>query len=147
MAREKVNARDWVVEINTGTEAVPVWTQIGGLTSFTIDRNDEETDTTDFDSGGLEEHHVMQRGKTIGLEGFYLEDPADESRDPGQAAVEALAEAVGAASLKQFRFQSPAGNGRVAKFSAKLGTVGGGNNDKTSWAVELKRSGAEAAAA
>jgi hypothetical protein len=147
VAVEKVSARDWVVEINTGTVAVPAWTQIGGINNFVIGRNDEETDTTDFDSGGMEEHHVMQRGKTLGLEGFFKEDPANGDRDAGQEAVEAHAELVGAASLKQYRFTSPGGTGKVAMFSAKIGSVGGGNNDKTSWAVELKRSGAEAAAA
>lgn len=147
MAVEKVNARDWVVEINTGTVALPTWVQVGGVTSFTIGRDAEEVDTTDFDSNGIEEHQVMQRGKTITLEGFYLEDPASKGRDAGQTAVETHADEVGVASLKQYRFTSPALTRKVALFSAKVGDVGGSNNDKTSWGVELKRSGAEAVAA
>lgn len=147
MAVEKVNARDWVVEINTGTVALPTWVQIGGLNSISIGRNDEEADTTDFDSDGIEEHQVMQRGKTLGLEGFFEEDPATKARDAGQQAVEDHADLVGIASLKQYRFASPGGTRKVALFSAKIGTVGGGNNAKTSWGVELKRSGAEAVAA
>ena len=147
MAVEKVNARDWVVEINTGSVAVPVWTQIGGLTSIGIGRNDVDEDTTDFDSGGLEESEIMQRGKTITLSGRFLEDPANGDRDAGQEAVEAHAEAVGAASKDQYRFTSPGGTGKIAFFTAKITEVGGGNNAKTSWGVELKRTGAESVAA
>lgn len=144
MALEKVNARDWVTNINTGTEAVPVWTQIAGINNFVINRGTEKTPTTDFDSGGTAEHHAMERSKTLGLEGRRLEDPADGSLDPGQEAVETLADAVGVASLKQFQFISPGGTIRTAKFSAEMGGIGGGNNDKTSWGCTIERSGAEA---
>lgn len=147
MPKEKVNARDWVVSINTGTVALPVWTQIGGLTSLNITRATEKTATTDFDSDGIAEHQVMERGKSLEIEGHFLEDPADKTRDAGQEAVEALANEVGLASLKQFKFVSPGGTGKIAKFSAEMGGVGGGNNAKTSWSATLERSGAETAAA
>lgn len=142
MAVTKVNARDWTVEINTGTEGVPTWVQIGGLTSFTVENSEAETDDTTFDSAGIEEQVVMQRGKQLSIEGKFLEDEADGSRNAGQAAVEAAADDVGEASKKQYRFTSPGGTIETAKFTTRLGSIGGGNNDRTSWAATLKRSGA-----
>lgn len=144
MAVEKVNARDWVVEINTGTPAVPVWTQIGGLTSFSLGHTSEKTPTTDFDSGGRSEHQVMERGGSITIEGRFLEDPANGTRDAGQAAVETLGDAVGNASLGTFRFTSPGNTAKTRKASVDLGDQGGGNNDKTSWSATLEFSGAAA---
>jgi hypothetical protein len=136
----KVSARDWSFELNTGTEAIPAWTEIGGLNTFEISREHEETDTTDFASAGAAEHEVMQRGRSIKVEGFFLEN-ADSTRDAGQQAVEDLADAVGAASRKQLRVSSPNGKTFTQKVSAAIEPVGGGNNDKTSWGATFKRSG------
>lgn len=145
MATQKINARDWTFEISDGS-ATPVWTEIGGINTMTIGRESETTDTTTFDSAGEAEHNVMQRGRTLELEGFFLEDPADGTRDPGQEAVETLADAVGEASLQDIRITSPGGTTWTHKMSAELADQGGGNNDKTSWGVSLTRSGATTAA-
>lgn len=142
MAVTKVNARDWTVEINTGTEAAPAWVQIGGLTNFVVENSEVETDDTTFDSLGIEEQVVMQRGKQISLEGKFLEDEVSRSRNPGQSAVETAARDVGEASKKQYRFTTPGGTVETAKFTTRLGSIGGANNDRTSWAATLKRSGA-----
>lgn len=140
MAVTKVNARDWTVEY-TADESTFV--EIGGINSFTIEHDQVEADTTDFNSDGNEEHEIMQRGKSLSLEGFFLEDESAGTRDAGQEAVETLAEATGSASLGTFRFTSPGGTAKSGQFSASLGGTGGGHNDKTSWSVTLKRSGAE----
>lgn len=142
MATTKVNARDWTFELNTGTEAIPAWTEIGGITSMTIGRESEDVDTTDFASNGVAEHEKMERGRTIELEGFFLEDTGTGTRDAGQAAVETLADAVGSASLDQLRITSPGGKTYTQKVSAELGEIGGGKNDKSSWGVSFTRSGA-----
>lgn len=138
----KVNARDWSFELNTGTVALPVWTEIGEINTMTLSRSKEDTDTTVFDSNGNAEHEVMQRGQSFTIEGFYGENPADGVRDAGQAAVEALADATGIASLKQVRVTSPGGTTKTFLASAEVGDVGGGNNDKTSWSATFTRSGA-----
>ncbi len=142
MAVQKVLARDWGKEINTGTLAVPIWTPIGGLKSLGFDHSDAKTDLTDHDSAGMDEHLVAGRGATVSLEGFFLEDPDTGTRDTGQAAVEALAAAVGQDSLGQFRLTTPGGTTRIFMASATLGGQGGGNNDATSWSATLTRSGA-----
>lgn len=145
MAVTKINARDWTFELGNLAAASTTWTQIGGVTSFSVGRSSQQADTADFDSGGVDEHEVMSRGRTITVEGLFLEDPATGARDAGQSAVETLADATGDASLKQLRITSPGGTILTQKVSAELGTVGGGRNAKTSWSVTFTRSGATTA--
>lgn len=137
----KVLARDWVAEINTGTEASPVWTKINGIDTLTFGGDKEDADDTDFNSQGWNEHMVVERSKSLTLEGKYLEDPDTGDRDPGQEAVEDLGEKIGYDSLGQFRLTSPGGKIRIFKASVNIGDIGGGHNDKTSWSAELTISG------
>jgi len=141
MAVTKVLARGWTFEINTGTEATPVWTPIGGINNFSISTTKNDADATSFDSGGWLEHLVASRGRQITLEGFHLEDPTDGTRDPGQEAVEELADQVGEASLGQFRITSPGGKTWTFKASADVQGPGGGNDDFASWSATLTVSG------
>lgn len=142
MATQKINARDWTFEIGDGVDPGETFTEIGGINTMTIGRESEDTDTTTFDSAGNAEHNVMQRGRTLEVEGFFLEDPADGTRDPGQQMVEALGDLVGEASLRNIRITSPAGTTWTHKMSVEVGDQGGGNNDKTSWSATFTRSGA-----
>lgn len=141
MAVTKFLARDLQIDINTGSVAVPVWTPVGGLNTLTHSPSSEKADTTDFDSNGRAEHLVVQRGDEWALAGFSLEDVADGARDPGQTAVEALAQLVGAASLDQFRLTSPGGNTSTFMASAEVTLAGGGHNDAAAWAATITVSG------
>ena len=122
-------------------DARATWIAIHGLTSFSFDRTSTRTDTTDFIADGVDTGEIMSRGASSKIEGFFLED-STKARDPGQAAVETFAEAVGAASVGDFRFTSP--NGKVYVYSATvdMDPIAGGNNDKTKWGASLIRSGA-----
>lgn len=142
MAITKFLARDLTIEINTGTIAAPVWTGIGGLNTLTHSPSSSDADTTDFDSNGREEHMKAARGDSWTLAGFHLEDVAAGTRDPGQAAVETLGQALGITSLGQFRITSPGGNTITFMASAEVTLHGGGNNDAASWQAALKVSGA-----
>jgi hypothetical protein len=145
----KYDARDWVFEIEVpavGTTPA-TWTEIGGINSWELDpsANSETTDDTTFRSAGQYEGHVAQRGGSIALEGFYeVDDANDTVRDPGQARVDALAELVGRASLGRFRFRHDAQTSWTVWGRAYVepGSQGGGNNDNTSWAATVTRSGA-----
>lgn len=153
MAAQKYNARDCRFEIedflNPGT-----WVAFrtadagsgsgeGGINTFSISHNYEETDTTTFGSDGQEETQNMQIGKTLTLEGFRLKDPATGALDPAMALAEAQAERLGVDSLCGFRFAAPGDTSWVVWATAtfKLGDSGGDNNAKVSWSVEVKRSG------
>ena len=141
MALVKILARDLLCELNTGTTAVPVWTPIGGLNSLTFDTDKSDVDDTDFDSDGWAEHKVVQRGRSISLEGFYKEDPDTGAQDPGQEALIALSDAVGYDSLKPFRITTPGGNVTEYKVSADAKQTGGGTNDDSGFTCDLTVSG------
>lgn len=127
--------------ISVSIDARATWTQIKGINKFGLDRTSVRTATEDFLNDGVESGEIMARGAAAKLEGFFLEDSTG-ARDPGQLNVETYSEATGAASVGDFRFVSP--NGKTYTFSATvdLASVGGGNNDKTTWGADLIRSGA-----
>lgn len=143
MALVKILARHLSPELNTGTDALPVWTPIGGLTSLTFSTSKTDTDDTDFDSDGEAEHKVAARARSITFAGFYKEDPATGDRDAGQEALLALADAIGYDSLKPFRITTPGGNMTEYSVSARVdGPAGGGLNDNSGFNGELTVSGA-----
>jgi predicted secreted protein len=142
MAPTKINARDWTFEI-AAQATTPTFVEIGGITTFSVSRSDSETETTDFDSDGIYEGQMMQRGKSLSCDGWFLED-ASADRDAGQELVETASgdTAVGDASIFLLRVTSP--NGLTDTFDAffTINDVGGGNNDKSSWGFTATRSGA-----
>lgn len=142
MAITKFLARDLNIDINTGTIGAPVWTAIKGLNTLTHSPSSQDAETTDFDSNGRAEHMKAERGDSWTLAGFALEDVATGDRDPGQAAVETLAQAVGLTSLGQFRLTSPGGNTATFMASAEVTQGGGGNNDAAQWQAVVMVSGA-----
>lgn len=140
MAAVKVLARDWKLEIETGI-TTPTWTPVLGLHTLTFTSEKNDVDITTFDSQGANEHLVGSRNRSLSAEGYYLVDMATKARDVGQAAVEALAEKVGAESVASFRLTDPAGNVKSFSASATIGDVGGGNDEATAWGFELTISG------
>lgn len=145
MALVKVLARHLKPEINTGTDALPVWVAIGGLNTLGFSTSKTDTDDTDFDSDGEAEHKVAARARSITFDGFYKEDPTTGDRDAGQEALITLADAIGYDSLKPFRITTPGGNTVEYSVSARVdGPVGagGGLNDNSKFSGELTVSGA-----
>lgn len=142
MAVTKIPARDFTIEIDTAYPGTPAWTPIGGLNSLTPSPTTNRADTTDFDSNGVAEHLVMERGLEFTISGHHLEDALTGDRDPGQAAVEVLARAVGLAALGSFRVTSPGGNVDAFLASAEVTPAGGGHNDPAAWSAKLTISGA-----
>ena len=84
----------------------------------------------------------MERGLEFTIAGHHLEDALTGDRDPGQAAVETLARAVGLAAMGRFRVTSPGGNVDSFLASAEVTTAGGGHNDPAAWSAKLTISGA-----
>jgi hypothetical protein len=145
MAATKYNARDVIFQLLDSVGGTYV--QINGLNTFTKGTDMKETDLTTFASQGNEESEIMQRGKSMKLQGFRLKDPVTGVLDPGQLLVETLADQVGDASIGTFRFAAPGdANYVVWQATAAMGDEGGGDNDKVSWSVTLKRTGASGTA-
>jgi predicted secreted protein len=147
MAKTKVLARNWKIEIDTDPLATmptgtAVWTKIAGVNTFTISNDKEDTDTTDFDSNGYNEHLVASRSNEVSFEGFFIEDQTNGQRDAGQEAVEKYGDKIGPEAMATIRLTSPGGKVRQFKGSFAVGDVGGGNNDATSWGASFTPSGA-----
>lgn len=139
MALVKVPARDWDVEVENA--AGDTWITVAGLQTITFGGEAEQLDTTDMDSGGWAENIIIQRARSVSLEGDWLEDTADGSRDSGQDRVDSLRDEMGQSSKGKFRLTSPGGNVRTFNGTVTMADVGGGRNAKTSWGATINVSG------
>ena len=72
----KVKGIDVYLKVNTGTEASPVWTKVGGQTGADFPRGLATMDVTDKDSGGDEEHLPGNRNWALSFDAFLIEDDA-----------------------------------------------------------------------
>jgi|Deesub1362B_J571_1020462.scaffolds.fasta_scaffold00726_12 TP901-1 family phage major tail protein len=97
----KVGGTDIYLEVNTGTEASPVWTKIGGQRGATFDRGRDTIETTDKDSQNWEESLPGKRTWSIDFDAFLIED------DAGFLEIENSYNNVGEAAIKQFRISTP----------------------------------------
>lgn len=149
MAERRVPARDIIVQVESLTPGS--WLGIGGLNNVVMNpgENEEKTETTEYASGGAYEELVMQRGKSMALEGNIKKDHITGVQNTGQARCEAIAEGVVYASLGSIRFRHPADTvWKVwAEATFSLGEQGGGNNDLTGWSCSITRSGPSTTAA
>lgn len=93
MGLQKVLARDWKFEINKGGG----WIEIKGVTSFAWGGSKTAGDTTDFNSGGWEQHLVARRGRSLTLEGHYLEVPKQDGEHI--ARIKVLSEATSSGNI------------------------------------------------
>lgn len=145
MAVTKFLARDLTIYIAAGSSGSGSgggdFIQVKGLNSLTHSPSSTDADTTDFDDQGHETHLKAARGESWTLAGFRLEDVANGVRDPGQAAVEEIAQAIGLDSLATFKITSPGGNSIVFRATAEVTLPGGGNNDAAAWQATVKVSG------
>lgn len=142
MAITKFLSRDLLIAIQVGGSGGPSYVPIKGLNTLTHSPSSSDAETTDFDSGGHSEHMKAERGDSWTIAGFTLEDVLNGDRDPGQAAVEALALTMGLGSLGVFRITSPGGNRLDFSGTAEVTRASGGNNDTASWQAVLRVSGA-----
>lgn len=143
MATEPVLMRDFIAEINTGTEAVPVWVEILGLQDGPAHSpSSKGADVTTYKDNGRSDERIVSRGDKFTLKGERLEDPATGTRDPGQEAVEVAAALMGYDSGKQYRLTSPGGVTLTFVATAEVTMFGGGKEDFAEWSVDLTVCGA-----
>lgn len=144
MPSEKVNARDLIFEVSNMATPTPVWTSVAGITEAKVNfgENEESEETTTFDSDGIYEQEIMQRGASLTLSGLMLVDSTSGARDPGQAQMNTHAGAVGKASVVNVRHRYPLDtNWRVWAGTITRGEEGGGNNEKAGFEYTITRSG------
>jgi hypothetical protein len=140
----KFLARDITVSIDNGlgSGAGGSYTQILGLNTISHAPSSVTTDVTDFQSAGHAEHIMAQRGDEWTLSGHVLMDIVAGTRDPGQALVETLAQAVGVHAQETFQIANPGGHTITFKASAEVTLQSGGHNDASTWQVKLMVTGA-----
>lgn len=133
----RVLAREWTIQVKNSSS---VFVDVGGINTFTFGGGKTDADTTGFDSEGWGEHLVAQRGRTLTIGGFFLEDETG-TRDPGQAVIDELANKIGAEAIGDFKLTTP--GGKVWEFSGSVepADVGGGTNDVTSWGATITVTG------
>lgn len=64
---------DFIVSVNTGTDAVPVWTKVGGQRGATLNRSADTLDSTSKDSNGWKENEYSFKEWGIDSEGLLLD--------------------------------------------------------------------------
>lgn len=64
--------KDWLLYVNTGTVAAPVWTLIGGQRGSSLSRTADEIDVSHKTSGGWKSSKAGLRGWSIDLDGLVL---------------------------------------------------------------------------
>jgi hypothetical protein len=149
MTQRKQLMRDMVIQVQA-TDGL-TWLAIAGRTDITLNpsENEEIADSGDMDSKGNYEGVPMQRGSSLGIEGYLMADHVTDTQDPGQARCMELAAKTGYEGLGALRFRRPqATEWKVwpeAIFSA--GEQSGGNNDLTTWSCTVTRSGPSTTAA
>lgn len=142
MAVTEIPARDFTFELNTGTTASPTWVEIGGLISWSNSPTTVRANTQTWEDAGRQNAYVSSRGDSFTLTGRRQEDPSDGSRDAGQEAAESWAQEVGPDSQKQFRMTSPGGNVLTFDATAEVTRGGGGEDDASTWQLQITVSGA-----
>jgi hypothetical protein len=107
MATRSLLAKDWQLDVNTGTYDVPVWTQVKGMTSIKETIESTKEDDSDFDSGGWGSDQVTQRKWRLECEGKRKRDADNLATfvpDPGQQAILDAGNLVGVGSNIDIRY-------------------------------------------
>lgn len=107
MGTRSLLASAWRLDVNTGTLAVPVWTQVKGMSSFkeTIDSTME--DDSDFDDPEWGSDEVTQRKWKLETEGKRKRDDSSDVvfiPDPGQEFIRRAGNRVGVGSGIEIRY-------------------------------------------
>lgn len=142
MALEHVLLRECKAEINTGTEAVPVWVEILGLGPIELSIKKESKSVKVNSDGKWKNERITELQYNWKLKGHRLEDPATGARDPGQEAVETLNTAAGYNSTKQSRFTSPGGLTIMHQSKVECNPWAGDEDGFMTWEAEFASAGA-----
>lgn len=129
------------VSIKTGATT---WTVIDGVDTVTPNPSSKDADTTMFSNAGWQSSMVVSRGLEVKVSGKAVWDKTTHEKDPGQAAVEALANALGSDAEGEFRIALP--GDKAIQFTADVKDAfifaSAGAEDVAKWECQLKVSAA-----
>jgi hypothetical protein len=130
--------------VNIGSEDVPNYTLVKGLSKIEMPFSETEVDVSDFDSGGWDDSLTTHRGWTVNLEGFdgYTGPDSAQIDDPGQAFLKAKGLLSGPEAYTQVQFYRADNNkGYQGRVSVNYAGPGGGVKDAEPFKCTLKGSG------
>lgn len=148
MALRSLLAKDWTIEVNTGSVATPTWTPVRGLTQIREAYASNMEDDSDFDSGGWSSSQVTQRTWRLECEGRRKRTEATAfTPDPGQEFVRLRGNDVGIGSNVQCRYYRKDGapDAYTGFASVEYGGGGGGVTDLEPFSVTFHGQGARTA--
>ncbi|MGH3745811.1 MAG: phage tail tube protein [Micromonosporaceae bacterium] len=132
MALRSLLAKEWRLDVNTGTVALPTWTQVKGMSQFkeTIDDSTEEDD--DFEGEGWGSDVITQRKWKLECEGRRKRDDTTPTFTPdaGQQKILDLGNIVGFEATAQIRYYRRDGSPDAWEGNASVSYKGGGGGVK-----------------
>lgn len=111
--------RKWKLDVNTGTEALPVWARVKGIAEFQPNFEPTLQDDSDFDSEGYKSSAVTGGAWSIAMKVVRkVTAAAATAYDPGQEALRLAGDEIGLANLVHIRFYEMEPDGpRVEAYS------------------------------
>ncbi len=126
-------ARDWALQVNTGTKDAPKWTYVRGLSQFAPELKPKMQDDSDIDSEGYGSQIATALEMSFKGEGKRKGTDADGvfKQDPGQAFIRNAGRKMGLKNVIQARAWRTDGvqEGYEAHFSVEWEEKAGKNDD------------------
>lgn len=116
------------LRVNIGSEDVPNYAVVKGLSKIEMPLSETEVDTSDFDSGGWDSTTTTHRGWTVNVEGFdgYTGPDNAQIDDPGQAFLKAKGLLTGPSAYADVQMYRDDNNkGYSGRVTANWGGAGG----------------------
>jgi len=105
-------ARDWYVDVNTGTHASPIWTPVSGAMEVSPDTPATMKDVSVASDGGATSSQKTAHGWGLKMKLRRAATAADNtSYDVGQEKLRTLSLQLGAANLAEIRYYEVNGTG------------------------------------
>lgn len=138
-------ARAWAVQVNTGTEAAPVWTFVRGLDSVNPVSEKSTQDDGDIDSEGFGSQIGTEISFTLTLEGKRKGEHEAEvfTADPGQEYLRLKGDKTGYEGIGHVRWWRTDGDPEAREMFADVSyqSGGGGKGDLRSFTATLNSRG------
>lgn len=138
-------ARDWALQVNTGTKDKPEWIFVRGLSQFSPQTSPTMQDDSDIDNEGYKSQIATALEMTFKGEGKRKGEKAGDKfkQDPGQSALRDRGRKMGLDNVIQARCWRTDGveEGYDSYFSVKWEDEAGGNEDLDSFSFELTSRG------
>lgn len=136
--------RKWKIEVNTGTDVSPVWTQVKGLNKVELTIDGNKVDVSDFDSDGWDDVLTTHRSWAMGIEGTEGYTGPDNAQvdDPGQAHLKTKGLLTGSEAYTDIRFYRTDNNkGYTGRANTDYKGAGGELKGAEPFKVDLGGSG------